>query len=47
MPKIVRGGPFGLYQHPFSCKKLKKMKRGPLETLGKFWEKSLIVLEPI
>ena len=24
MPKIVKGGPFGFFQHPLSCKKSKK-----------------------
>ena len=33
MPKIVKGGPFGLFQHPFSCK---KNEGGPLETLVNF-----------
>ena len=28
-----REGPFGLFQHPFSCKKSNKNDGGPLETL--------------
>ena len=38
MPKIVKGGPFGLFQHPFSCKKSKE--GGPLETLVKNFGKN-------
>ena len=39
MPKIVKGGPFGLFPDPFSCKKSKKMKEGPFGDISKFWEK--------
>ena len=31
MPKIVKGGPFGLFENPISCK-ISKLKRDPSET---------------
>ena len=43
MQKNVKGGPFGLFQHSFRCKKNKQNEGGPLETLVNFGKKSLIV----
>ena len=34
--KIVKGGPFGLFENRVLCKISKKLKGGPLETLKKF-----------
>ena len=33
MSKIVKGGPFGLFENPVCCKISKKLKGDPLETL--------------
>ena len=46
MPKIVKG-PFGLFQHPFSCKKIFLNEGGPFGDISIFWEKSLIVPKKI
>ena len=37
MPKKLKGGPFGIFEHPFCRKTPKKMKGGPF---GKKFEKS-------
>ena len=31
MPKNWKGGPFGIFKHPFCCKTSKKLERDPLE----------------
>ena len=41
MPKNVKGGPLGVFEHPFFCKIEKKMKGDPLETFKKIAKKSL------
>ena len=42
MPKKTeRGGPFGVFQHPFCCKTSKKMQGDPLGNF--FFEKNLAV----
>ena len=38
--KIVKGGPFGLFESPVCCKISKKLKEGPLET--KKTEKTIV-----
>ena len=44
--KNVEGG-FGLFQHPFSCKISKKLKRGPFGDKTKFRKKILIAPKKI
>ena len=44
MPKKLKGGPFGIFQHPFCRKTAKQMKGGPFgEKI--FPKKSLAVPE--
>ena len=31
MPKKLKGGPFGIFQHPFCCKTTKELKGGLFE----------------
>ena len=40
MSKIVEGGSFGLFQHPFGCKIQKKLKGGPFGDKKNFEKKS-------
>ena len=40
VPKNVKGGPLGVFEHPFFCK-IEKIEGGPSETLKKFAKKSL------
>ena len=42
MPKF-EGGPFGLFQHPFRQKNVKKYEGGPSRHIENFSEKSLTV----
>ena len=39
MPKNAKGGPLGVFEHPFFCKIGKKMKGDPLVTFKKFAKK--------
>ena len=39
VPKNVKEGPLGVFQHPFFCKIETKMKWDPLETLRKIAKK--------
>ena len=46
MSKIVKGGPFGLFENPVCCKIFKKLEGDPLET-KKISKKSLIAPKKI
>ena len=39
MPKNVKGGPLGVFEHPFFCK-VEKNEGGPLGDIKKFAKKS-------
>ena len=41
VPKNVKGGPLGVFEHPIFCEIEKKMKGGPFGDIKKTEEKSL------